>query len=63
MFIVKAIYPSGGHIVQWQDGPLRFKTKQEAVDRAEILTATIKEMDARAGRQTNTHYIVVEEGV
>lgn len=55
-WIIKAIYPLGGHIVSFNDGPLRFANKQEALDRAEMLNASIKK-----NPDNNTVYIVVEE--
>lgn len=55
-WIIKASYPSGGHIVMFNDAPLRFSNKQAANDRAEVLNAAI-----RKSGDTNTHYIVVEE--
>jgi 4'-phosphopantetheinyl transferase EntD len=52
-WIIKASYPHGGHVVMFNDAPLRFKTKQEALDRAEVLNMKVK--------NTNTIYIVVED--
>lgn len=58
VWIIKASYPSGGHTVQWNDAPLRFRDKQAAAVRAEALNAAI-----RKSGDTSTHYLVVEEGV
>lgn len=55
MWVIKAIYPSGGHTVMWDGQPLRFKDKQAAVDRAEVLNGRLK--------STGVSYIVVEEGI
>ena len=60
-WIIKASYPHGGHTVMWNDAPLRFKTKQEALDRAEVLNAAMKSAAARNQETNNTSYIVVEE--
>lgn len=61
MWIIKAIYPSGGHTVMLGGEPLKFQSKQEATDRAEILTAATKESANRAKRPVDTTYIVVED--
>lgn len=64
MWIIKAIYPSGGHTVMFNGEPLKFESKQDALDRAEVLTSTTKHMAAaRYGRTNDTTYIVVEEHI
>lgn len=55
-WVIKAVYPHGGHTVMFNDAPLRFTEKQAALDRAEALNATIKKTP-----NNNTTYIVVEE--
>lgn len=61
MWIIKAIYPSGGHTVMMDGEQLRFPNKQEATDRAELLNATTKAAAARNMRVADTTYIVVED--
>lgn len=63
MYIIKAIYPQGGHTVMFNGEPLRFKERQEAVDRAEVLNATTRNMASRNMRTNDTSYIVVEDTV
>lgn len=63
MYVIKAIYPSGGHIVMLDGNPLRFKEKQDAEDRAEILSAASRSTAARNSRPYDTSYIVVEEHI
>lgn len=60
-WIIKATYPHGGHVLMLDDSPMRFKEKQDAAARAEVLNATTRAMDTRANRTTQTTYIVVEE--
>lgn len=60
-WIIKAIYPSGGHTVMFNDGSLRFVDKQAAMDRAETLNSVTRESDERNNRANTTRYIVVEE--
>jgi len=55
-WIIKSVYPSGGHTVMFNDGPMRFKDRQSALDHAEVLTAEVKKTGI-----TNTSYIVVED--
>ena len=62
-WIIKAIYPRGGHTVMWNDAPLRFESKEDATHRAEVLNATTRKADADARRPNTTSYIVVEEGL
>jgi hypothetical protein len=50
MWIIKASYAHGSHIVMWQGEHLRFKTEQEAKVRAESLNA--------ASKDWNTTYMV-----
>lgn len=51
---VKAIYPSGGHVLTDRDGKrLRFKSEAAAKDEA-----AMRKMNESS---TNMHYIVVEE--
>lgn len=57
-WVIKAIYPAGGHIVMFGDRPMRFDNKQDAIDRAEVLKAAI-----RKSGDINTSYIVVEENM
>lgn len=57
-WVIKAVYPSGGHVVMFAGSPMRFADKQAALDRAEILTAAMK----KSG-DNSTSYIVVEEGL
>jgi len=54
-WVIKAIYASGGHVVQFDGQPLLFKDKQAALDRAEVLNSRLK--------STGVSYIVVEEGI
>lgn len=61
MWIIKAVYAQGGHVVMLNDQPLRFEDKQAAVDRAEVLNATTKESASRNKRPLDTSYIVVED--
>jgi len=60
-WIIKAIYPRGGHTVMWDDAPLRFQDKQSALDRAEVLNAAEKKAAERNNRPHDTSYIVVED--
>ena len=62
-WVIKAIYPHGGHTVMLNDGPLRFESKEDAAHRAEVLNATTRKADADARRPNTTSYIVVEEGL
>lgn len=55
-WIIKSVYPSGGHTVMMNGGPLRFKDRQAALDHAEVLVAELKKSGV-----TNTTYIVVED--
>ena len=55
MWTIKAIYPSGGHIVNYGNEPLRFDDKQAAYDKAEMMNAVAKKTGS------NTFYIVVQE--
>ena len=53
---VKAIYPSGGHLITDRDSKvLRFKSELEAKTIAEILN--------KEGRTTERSYIVVPENI
>lgn len=63
MYVIKAIYPLGGHTVSFGGETLRFQNKQEATDRAEMLNATEKMNAARNMRLSETRYIVVEEAI
>lgn len=54
-WIIRACYAAGGHTVMQDDQPLRFKDKQAATDRAEVLNSRLK--------STGVSYIVVEEGI
>ena len=56
MWTIKAIYPSGGHIVNYGNEPLRFDDKQAAYDKAEMMNAVAK----KANEQTR-YIVVVEE--
>jgi hypothetical protein len=62
-WVIKAIYPHGGHTVMLNDAPLRFDNKEDATHRAETLNATTRKADAAAHRPNTTSYIVVEEGL
>jgi len=62
-WIIKASYPSGGHIVMENGERLRFSSKQDAENRAEILNSFTKMSAARSMRVNDTTYIVVEETV
>lgn len=54
MFVIKQSYAAGSHVLRdTNNEPLRFKMRQEAQDRAEMLNAQVK--------QTGFQYIVVEE--
>ncbi len=57
MYVIKAIYPSGGHTLMLNDQPLRFKEKEQATMRAEILNAEMKKINIE------TSYIVVEDSL
>jgi len=46
-----------------EGSPMRFRNKQEAVDRAEMLNATSKMNAARNMKVADTTYIVVEDSV
>lgn len=63
MFVIKAIYPSGGHVVSWGGETLRFVNEQEARDRAEVMNGDEKKVAARNMRHTDVTYIVVPEPV
>jgi len=63
MYVIKAIYPSGGHIVMFEGERLRFEDRQEATHRAEVLNSTTRDMAARSMRVSDTTYIVVEESL
>lgn len=60
-WIVKASYAHGSHMVSDMNGPLRFKSRQEALDRAETLNAQERKSAANNNRTSNTTFIVVEE--
>lgn len=60
-WIIKSIYPQGGHTVMWNGEPLRFSDQQKALDRAEVLNATEKEYCRRNKREVDSNYIVVQE--
>lgn len=63
MYVIKAIYPQGGHIVSFGNEKLRFTSKQEATFKAEDLNAQERMDSARNMRTSSTTYIVVEETV
>ena len=54
MFVIKQSYAAGSHVLRDNNNePLRFKMRQEAQDRAEMLN--------RDRKQIEFQYIVVEE--
>ena len=55
-WVIKSVYPSGGHTVMFNGEPMRFKEKQDALNHAEILLAELKKSGV-----SNTTYIVVED--
>jgi hypothetical protein len=63
MYVIKAIYPHGGHTIANENGPLSFSTKEEAHTFAEQLTAEnrtfLKKYEWNPNPQTT--YIVVED--
>ena len=63
MYVIKAIYPLGGHTVSFGNEKLRFHDKQEAVAKAEVLNSQERMDAARNMKTTTTTYIVVEETV
>jgi len=52
-WVIKYIYPSGGHVVKLDNIPERFTDKREAEANVEMLNAKRKDL--------NTFYIIVEE--
>lgn len=63
MYVIKAVYPHGGHVIRSDDGTHRYPTQQEALDRAEVMNANERMMAARNMRRPDMSYIVVEETV
>jgi len=57
MYVIKAIYPSGGHTVMLNGDRMLFKEKQQAVAHAEVLTGEMKKINVE------TTYIVVEDSL
>lgn len=54
MFVIKQSYAAGSHVLRLPNNePLRFKTRQEALDHAETLNSNRKQIEFQ--------YIVTEE--
>lgn len=62
-WVIKCSYPQGSHVVMHDGERLRFSDKQEAVNRAEILSAMTRDAASRNMRANNVTYIVVEESI
>ena len=57
MYVIKAIYPSGGHTVMLNGQSMQFKEREAALAHAEILTGEMKKVNIE------TSYIVVEDSL
>jgi len=63
MYVIKAIYPQGSHVVTEGGERLRFANEQTARDKAEWLLSAIKSNCLAMQIPNQVSYIVTEEGI